>query len=62
MTIRIGDDDLIVGNLAPTFRGVSINPEFNGVKWLTDELHSGRFYERNEMEEKSDMPEEDREY
>jgi formate C-acetyltransferase len=59
MTIWIGEDDLIVGNTAPAFRGVSINPEYNGLMWLTDELRSGRFFERDEMEEKSYMPEED---
>ncbi|MDR3278433.1 MAG: hypothetical protein LBT12_06635, partial [Oscillospiraceae bacterium] len=38
MTVLVGDDDLIVGNQTPTYRGATMNPEYGGTKWMADEL------------------------
>jgi pyruvate formate-lyase/glycerol dehydratase family glycyl radical enzyme len=62
MTLVVGDDDLIVGNQAPTFRGTTTNPEYGGVKWLVDELKSGQFYKRQAYEEYNEIDPEDAEY
>ncbi len=43
MTIVVGDDDLIVGNQAPTFRGTTMNPEYGGVSCLWRSLKAGSF-------------------
>ncbi len=62
MTILVGDDDLIVGNQAPTFRGSTTNPEYGGVKWMVEELKSGQFYRRRAYEEYNEISDEDAEY
>lgn len=62
MTILVGDDDLIVGNQAPTFRGSNMNPEYGGLGWLIDEFQTGKFFERNEIEERNEISAEDRAY
>ncbi len=62
MTLMVGDDDLIVGNLAPTFHGSTMNPEYGGVKWMADELASGQFYKREAYEEYCDIDQEDADY
>ncbi|MDR3365156.1 MAG: hypothetical protein LBS91_09500 [Clostridiales Family XIII bacterium] len=62
MTILVGDDDLIVGNLAPTFRGSALNPEYGGVAWMADELESGEYYKREIHEELNYIDEEDAQY
>jgi formate C-acetyltransferase len=62
MTLVVGDDDLIVGNQAPTFRGTTTNPEYGGVKWLVDELRSGQFYKRQAYEEFNEIDREDADY
>jgi formate C-acetyltransferase len=62
MTIVVGDDDLIVGNLTPTFHGSTLNPEYGGVKWLVDELKSGQYYKREAYEEYNEISPEDADY
>ena len=62
MTLMVGDDDLIVGNLAPTYHGSTMNPEYGGVKWMADELRSGQFYKREAYEEYCDIDQEDADY
>jgi pyruvate formate-lyase/glycerol dehydratase family glycyl radical enzyme len=62
MTLVIGEDDLIVGNQAPTFRGSTMNPEYGGVKWMVDELKSGQYYKREAYEEYNEISPEDAEY
>jgi pyruvate formate-lyase/glycerol dehydratase family glycyl radical enzyme len=62
MTLVVGDDDLIVGNQAPTYRGATTNPEYGGVKWLVEELKSGQFYNRQAYEEYNEIDPEDADY
>ena len=62
MTVLVGDDDLIVGNQAPTFRGSTTNPEYGGVSWLVEELKSGQFYNRRAYEEYNEISDVDAEY
>ncbi|SHH93577.1 formate C-acetyltransferase [Sporobacter termitidis DSM 10068] len=62
MTLIVGDDDLIVGNQVPTFRGATTNPEYGGVKWLVDELKSGQFYKRQAYEEYNEIDPVDADY
>ncbi len=62
MTLVVGDDDLIVGNQAPTYRGSTMNPEYAGVKWMVDELKSGQYYNREAYEEFNEISEEDADY
>ena len=62
MTVWVGDDDLIVGNLTPTYHGSTLNPEYGGVKWLVDELKSGQYFKRQAYEEYNEMAQEDADY
>ncbi|MCF0120877.1 MAG: hypothetical protein HUJ65_04485, partial [Oscillospiraceae bacterium] len=62
MTLIVGDDDLIVGNLASTYRGATLNPEYGGVKWMAEELASGQYYEREAYEEYCDIDKKDADY
>jgi formate C-acetyltransferase len=62
MTVLVGDDDLIVGNQTPTFRGSTTNPEYGGVGWLVEELGSGQFYNRLAYEEYNEISDEDADY
>ena len=62
MTVWVGDDDLIVGNMTPDFHGATLNPEFGGVRWLVDELESGQYYKREAYEEYNEISDEDAAY
>ena len=62
MTLVVGDDDLIVGNQAPTFRGATLNPEYGGTSWMAEELKSGAFYDRQAYEEYNEISQEDADY
>ncbi|NLT15496.1 MAG: hypothetical protein GXY05_14265 [Clostridiales bacterium] len=62
MTVVVGDDDLIVGNQAPTFRGSTMNPEYGGVKWMVEELKSGQYNKREAYEEYNEIDPEDADY
>jgi formate C-acetyltransferase len=59
MTIRVEEDELIVGNMAKNYRGATMFPEF-GVTWFFDELRSGVFEKRNEVEEGFKLSEDDK--
>lgn len=61
MTVRVEDEELIVGNMATTYRGATMFPEY-GVKWFFEELRSGVFEKRNEIEEGFELYPEDKEY
>lgn len=60
-TVRVEDDELIVGNMGVHYRGTSISPDY-GMEWLIDELDSGEFDRRGTQLEKMECSEEDREY
>ncbi len=62
MTVRVEPDELLVGNMAKTFRGCSIWPEFGGLGWLVDELDSGLFDKKAVKDGFMYMDEEDRKY
>lgn len=62
MTLVVGDDDLVVGNQAPTFRGSTLNPEYGGAAWLAEEIKSGQFYDREAYEEFNEISQEDADY
>jgi formate C-acetyltransferase len=60
-TLWVGDDDLLVGNICPVYRGCTIFPEY-GIDWLYDEIRDGEFEIRTIGEERFDMTDEDKEY
>ncbi|NTW72020.1 MAG: hypothetical protein HGA49_07260, partial [Eubacteriaceae bacterium] len=61
MTVRVEENELIVGNMAKNYRGAIMFPEY-GVSWFFDELRSGVFEKRNEVEEGFELLPEDKEY
>ena len=61
-TILVGDDDLIVANQTPTYRGATMNPEYGGTKWMAEELRDGTFYNREAYEEYNEISQEDADY
>lgn len=58
-TLRVEDDELIVGNMGLNYRGTSINPDY-GMEWLIDELDTGEFDQRGVQLEHMELSEEDR--
>ena len=62
MTVRVEPGELLVGNMAKTFRGCCVWPEYGGLDWLVDELSSGVFDERQVDEGKMLMEDKDRQY
>ncbi|NLM20496.1 MAG: hypothetical protein GX207_01945 [Peptococcaceae bacterium] len=61
MTVLVEEEELIVGNIAPTYRGSSLWPEY-GINWLFDELKDGTFENRARDEESHEISQEDKEY
>jgi pyruvate formate-lyase/glycerol dehydratase family glycyl radical enzyme len=61
MTVLVEEDELIVGNLAPTYRGSTLWPEY-GIDWLCEELKDGTFESRKRDEERHEISQEDKEY
>jgi formate C-acetyltransferase len=61
LTLRVEDDELIVSNLAPTYRGSTLFPEF-GLNGIFDELHNGVWESRTHQEESHYLAPEDKEY
>ena len=59
MPVLVNEDELIVGELASTYRGSALFPEYF-VGWLFDEIRSGTFFERTL--DPYDMDEDDMEY
>lgn len=62
MTVRVEPDELLVGNMAKTFRGCCLWPEYGGLGWLIEELDSGLFDKKETKDGFMFMDEEDREY
>ena len=61
MTVLVEDNELIVGNMASTYRGATIYPEYGNL-FLYDELRSGEWDRRTRQEECYYLAPEDREY
>jgi formate C-acetyltransferase len=61
MIVTVGDDDLIVGNMAPTYRGAQLYPEY-GINWIFDELRAGTFEKRGSTLEGYGIAPEDKAY
>ncbi len=62
MTIRVEPGELLIGNMAKTFRGCCLWPEYGGLGWLIEELDSGVFDKKGTRDGKMYLEEEDREY
>ena len=62
MTVRVEPGELLVGNMARTFRGCCIWPEYGGLGWLVDELDSGLFDKKEIKDGFMHMTDGDREY
>ena len=62
MTIRVEDEELIVGNIATQYKGTTLWPEYCGCGWLYDELSNGEFDSRHAQDEPMTISKEDREY
>ncbi len=60
-TLLVEEDELIVSNLASTYRGSTLFPEY-GMNRIFDELHSGLWETRTHQEESHYLAPEDREY
>ena len=61
MTIRVEEDELIVGNLATNYKGTTLWPEISGIAWLYSELDDGSFYTRKQQDEPMILPDEHKE-
>ncbi len=61
MTIRVEEDELIVGNLGKNYKGTTLWPELSGMAWLFAELDDGSFYTRKAQDEPMNLPEEEKE-
>ncbi len=60
MTVRVEDDELIVGNLGKNYKGTTLWPEYSGMAWLFQELDDGSFYTRKQQDEPMNLPEEEK--
>jgi pyruvate-formate lyase len=60
MTIRVEDDELIVGNIGKNYKGTTMWPENDGMAWLYDELATGAFDTREFQDEPMSFPQEER--
>jgi pyruvate formate-lyase/glycerol dehydratase family glycyl radical enzyme len=60
MTVRVEDDELIVGNIGRHYKGTTMWPENDGMVWLYDELESGEFDAREFQDEPMDFPRNER--
>jgi formate C-acetyltransferase len=47
MTVRVEDDELIVGNLGKYFHTCAYAVEYNGLDWVADELNSASLTKRS---------------
>ncbi len=61
MTLRVEEDELIVGNLGKFYKGTALWPETAGIGWLYSELDDGSFYTRKQQEEPMILPDEEKE-
>ena len=62
MTVRVEPGELLVGNMAATFRGCCLWPEYGGLGWLIEELDKGLFDKKEIKDGFMYMDDEDREY
>jgi len=62
MTILVNENELIVGNISKHYRGCTISPEYGGLGWLKEELESGVFENRSDVEEKTNISQEDKQW
>jgi formate C-acetyltransferase len=62
MTVRVEEDELIVGNVGKYFRGCCIWPEYGGLKWLDHELKTGAYDKRDSKTAYMTLLPEDRDY
>ena len=62
MAVRVEPGELLVGNMAKTFRGCCLWPEYGGLGWLTEELDSGLFDKKQVKDGFMYLDGKDREY
>lgn len=62
MTVRVEDDELLVGNTSRTFHGCCIWPEYGGLGWLIKELDSGEYDKKKIKDGFMYLSDEDRKY
>ena len=62
MTIRVEDDELIIGNMGKYFHTCAYAAEYNGLDWVAEELKSGEFDKKIAADGLAYMDEEDRAY
>ncbi|NLM46160.1 MAG: hypothetical protein GX200_05110 [Firmicutes bacterium] len=62
MTVRVEEDELIVGNVGKHFRGCLLWAEYNGLSWLKKELEDGTFDKRDTTTGVMKLRQEDRDY
>jgi len=60
MTIRVEEDELIVGNIGKYYKGTTMWPENDGMEWLYGELESGVFDVREAQDEPMNFPQEEK--
>ena len=61
MTVRIEEDERIVGNIGKHYKGTTMWPENDGMVWLYNELETGVFDAREFQDEPMSFPQEERE-
>jgi pyruvate formate-lyase/glycerol dehydratase family glycyl radical enzyme len=61
MTVRIEEDERIVGNIGKHYKGTTMWPENDGMVWLYNELETGVFDAREFQDEPMNFPQEERE-
>ena len=60
MTVRVEEDELIVGNIGKHYKGTTMWPEDDGMEWLYDELETGVFDAREFQDEPMEFPQDER--
>jgi len=60
MTLRIEEEELIIGNIGKHYKGTTMWPENDGMVWLYDELETGVFDAREFQDEPMSFPQEER--
>jgi len=62
MTVRIEEDELVVGNVGKYFRGCCLWAEYGGLRWLEDEIKTGAYDRRDSKTAYMTLLQEDRDY
>ena len=60
MTVRVEEDELIVGNMGKYYHNCIFAVEYNGLDWIADELNSGEFDKKTAADGLAMMDQEDR--